>query len=95
MRDHLVQEGFSGELPDPALPFLALQIVAMGWSWAVWVAQMVIPTVILGLAKFLEGALTGVTITADRLSVQGRPAPAMGEEPRQRAVGYGYIDDYG
>ena len=37
-----------GPLPDPAAPYLALAILAMGWSWAVWVAQMIILKVMLG-----------------------------------------------
>lgn len=42
LRNELIRQGWPGELPDPAMKYLAFKVAPMGWSWAVWAAQRVL-----------------------------------------------------
>ena len=95
LREYLISQGFTGVLPDPEAAFLALAIVAMGWSWAVWVAQMTMLSAILGKARRVVDSVTGVFLDDSRLLIQGKPTPRFAVDGGLRAVVYAYIDDYG
>ena len=72
LAEHLIQSGWHGELPDVALPHLGFRIAPMGWSWAVWIAQMVILSVTVPVALKDTTAPPEVRfLTRDRMLIHG------------------------
>jgi hypothetical protein len=87
LRKALLEEGWGGVLPDPPLgEHLGLGVAAMGWSWAVWIAQ----NCLLGV---VSSALPPGSL--GRVLIQGGKAPRLDLSEGECWLVWVYVDDFG
>ena len=69
--------------------YLGLQVVPMGWSWSVWIAQTCM------VDQMLEARLPSgePVLRKEEMLIEGAPVPELTRE--RPFFGYAYIDDYG